>query len=612
MNPCIENELDELSRIVHEGLLQPVFQPIVDFRARTLLGYEALIRGPLHSPLQRPDVLFSAARAAGLGLDLEHACRETSLRAFARLQLPGRLFLNSSPGALLDERMMNGATRALLGELGIAANRIVIELTENEQITDLPGIQEALLNYRGRGFQIAIDDLGEGFANLRMWSEIRPEFVKIDKHFVHGIADDRIKYHFVRAMQDLGEICNAALIAEGIERVEDFECIRDMGIACGQGFFIARPDKAPARKLPAAVAEVLDRHRVTLSPTALHAGKTRTARLLLRPIDPVSADASNECVFARFEADASLEVLPVVEGSRPIGLINRHSMVDRFARPFQKELFGRKSCHQFMDPAPLIVDQNATIPELAMMLSVAPRHYLFDGFIITGDGGRYLGIGSSHDLVAMITEMQISAARYANPLTQLPGNVPINEHIDRMLATGNGFVVAYLDIDSFKPYNDTFGYRRGDDVIQLLGQLICEAVDGRQDFVGHIGGDDFFVVFQSADWEVRCWEVVGRFAESMATMADDELHASGGYLAENRRGELVQQALPTLSIGVVRVDPGEFESHREVAAAASTAKKQAKKSAKQAAAGMTPGQAQGAVFVERRRPAGEAAAQRLN
>jgi hypothetical protein len=77
-------------------------------------------------------------------------------------------------------------------------------------------------------------------------------------------------------------------------------------------------------------------------------------------------------------------------------MINRHSMIDRFARPFRKELFGRKSCELFMDHAPLVVDQHATIQELAMMLSLAPKHYLFDGFIVTGDG-CYLGVGSSHD-----------------------------------------------------------------------------------------------------------------------------------------------------------------------------------------------------------------------
>jgi diguanylate cyclase (GGDEF)-like protein len=592
----IDDEAAELRRIMAEGLLYPVFQPILDFRVRAILGYEALIRGPEDSPLHRPDQLFGVAARNDLTQDLEHACREASLRAFAAQRLPGRLFLNVTPGCLLDERLMNGHTRELLNELAIAPNRIVIELTENQKITDMPGILEALQHYRGRGFQFAIDDLGEGFANLRMWSELRPEFVKIDKHFINGIADDRIKFHFARAMQDLAEICNALLVAEGVERTEDFICVRDMGIACGQGYFIARPETHPIRQLAGQTVTALDQQSLLLSPLTGGPGKLPTARTLARPIEPVPMNASNVTVIARFEADPDLDVLPVVQGTQPVGMINRHSMIDRFARPFRKELFGRKSCELFMDHAPLVVDQYATIQELAMMLSVAPKHYLFDGFIVTAQG-KYIGVGSSHDLMATITEMQISAARYANPLTQLPGNVPINEHVDRMLESGHPFIAAYIDIDNFKPYNDAFGYRRGDDVIHTLARLICEATDPQIDFVGHIGGDDFFVIFRSEDWELRCWQIISTFAQAMGNMLGVEERLRGGYMAENRRGELSFQALPTLSIGAVKVGPGDCESHREVAAAASAAKKQAKKRAKNPANEPLGG----SLFVERRR-----------
>lgn len=590
------DEAAELQRIMTEGLLFPVFQPILDFRLRAILGYEALMRGPEGSPLHRPDQLFGAAARLGLTNDLEHLCRQASLRAFAAQRLAGRLFLNVTPGCLLDPRLMNGHTRDLLNVLGIAPNRIVLELTENQQITDMPGILEALQHYRGRGFLIAIDDLGEGFANLRMWSELRPEFVKIDKHFIHGIAEDRIKFHFVRAMQDLAEICNASLVAEGIERNQDFVCLRDMGIACGQGYFIARPESHPVRQLPGQTVIALDQQSLALSPMTGGPGKLPTARSLLRTIQPVALNATNEKVIARFEADPDLDVLPVVQGTQPVGMINRHSMIDRFARPFRKELFGRRTCDLFMDHAPLIVDQHATIQELAMMLSMAPKHYLFDGFIVTGEG-KYLGVGTSHDLMATITEMQISAARYANPLTQLPGNVPINEHVDRMLSSGEQFVAAYIDIDDFKPYNDTYGYRRGDDVIQTLARLLCEATDERMDFVGHIGGDDFFVVFRSPDWEMRCWQIIASFAEAVGNLLTIDERLQGGYMAENRRGEVSFQGLPTLSIGAVRIGLGECESHREVAAAASAAKKQAKKKAK-AAVNEPLG---GSLFIERRR-----------
>jgi len=605
MQPVTDDENTELQRILNEGLLLPVFQPIVDLRARAILGYEALIRGPRDSGLHMPDRLFAVARAGGLALQLEHACREASLRRFVALGLVGRLFLNVTPGCLLDPQLMNGQTQSLLRELGLPANRLVLELTENQRVTNLPGIHEALQHYRGRGFQIAIDDLGEGFANLRMWSELRPEFVKIDKHFVHGIADDRIKYHFVRAMQDLAEICNASLVAEGIERREDFDCVRDMGIACGQGYFIARPAIEPPRYLPQPVVQALDRQQISLMPVVTGSTRQPTARTLLRPIEPLPSSATNDLAIARFEADPELYVLPVVNGLHPVGMINRHSLVDRFARPFRRELYGSKSCEMFMDHAPLIVDQGASIQELAMMLALAPKHYLYDGFIVTGEG-CYLGVGNSQDLMAKITEMQISAARYANPLTQLPGNVPINEHIDRMLQGGFEFVAAYIDIDNFKPFNDNFGYRRGDDVIQMLGQLIGEVVDVRQDFVGHIGGDDFFVLFQSPDWEMRCWHLVRVFAERINALGGTEDAARQGYLAENRRGEMVFQSLPTLSVGAVRIREGSFESHREVAAAASIAKKQAKKR------GREPGAAGGGnVFVERR-GAAEMSARQIN
>jgi len=588
------NESCDIGELLAARQLEAVFQPIVDFRARALLGYEALIRGPQDSPLRMPAELFAAAREAGVERELEHAARDASLRAFAMRRLPGRLFINATPGRLCDDVWHDGSLQRLLVEFGIAENRIVIELTENERISGLPSLADVLHRLRGRGFRIAIDDLGEGFANLRMWSEVSPEFVKIDRHFVDGIADDRMKHHFVRAMKDLAECCNATLIAEGIERVEDFDCVRTMGIACGQGYLVAQPEAMPATTLPGAIAARLRDVRSILTPHKAPAA-LRMARELARPVMPIPLSASTALALARFDEDPALHVLPVVDGALPVGLIERRELHDCLAAAFDRVLFGQRRCGQCMNATPLIVDQQATMQELAMMLVAAPRRHLLDGFIVTGDGA-YLGIGGSHDLIATITEMQISAARYAQPLTQLPGNVPVIERIDRLLAEGASFVAACVDIDSFKPFNDSFGYRRGDDVIVLLANLLGEEADDRLDFVGHFGGDDFFVIFQSADWEQRCLALLGRFSQQIATLTGSGDQPLGSYLAENRRGQIVAQVLPRLSIGVVRVAAGGYASHREVLAAASDAKKQAKKEARR---GNPP--ANGSLFVERRR-----------
>jgi diguanylate cyclase (GGDEF)-like protein len=175
--------------------------------------------------------------------------------------------------------------------------------------------------------------------------------------------------------------------------------------------------------------------------------------------------------------------------------------------------------------------------------------------------------------------MQIAAARYANPLTQLPGNVPINEHVDQLLQGGIGFVACYFDLDNFKPYNDVYGFRRGDEIIKLVSKLLLEIARPELDFVGHIGGDDFLVLFQSKDWEDSCRNMLKKFSIASSAYYDVEDIELGGIQAEDRQGNSIFHALTSLSIGAVWVDPNVFVSHHEVAMAAAMAKKEAKKTA---------------------------------
>ena len=179
--------------------------------------------------------------------------------------------------------------------------------------------------------------------------------------------------------------------------------------------------------------------------------------------------------------------------------------------------------------------------------------------------------------MSLITDMQIRAARYANPLTQLPGNVPINEHIERLLDVGAGFIACYCDLDHFKPYNDTYGYRRGDEMIQQVGAILSRACDPRLDFLGHIGGDDFMLLLQSHDWQPRLREALGHFDDIRGDFLDPAHLLLGGYPGEDRRGQPVFHALPALSAGCLIVEPGLYQSHHEIAAAVGEAKKQAKK-----------------------------------
>ncbi|HEX5394233.1 MAG TPA: EAL domain-containing protein, partial [Rhodocyclaceae bacterium] len=215
-----------LQQILQQRQLTPVFQPILDIRARGYLGYEGLIRGPEGTDLYSPSMLFEVARISGQTEALERLCREITFREFAAQHLQGRLFVNVSAGCLADPFFLNGDTARLLNEVGLRPQQIVIEITENEHVADFSALRHLLDTYRKLGYQIAVDDLGEGFSNLRMWSEVRPEFVKIDRHFINGIADDAMKFQLVKAMQELAEVSHARIIAEGIETDAEFATIR--------------------------------------------------------------------------------------------------------------------------------------------------------------------------------------------------------------------------------------------------------------------------------------------------------------------------------------------------------------------------------------------------
>ncbi|MDR3482271.1 MAG: GGDEF domain-containing protein [Burkholderiaceae bacterium] len=569
--------LARLHEIIERRQLSALFQPIIHMQTGEIVGYEGLIRGPSDSPLHSPLNLFKVARAANLTVQVEHLCRRIVLEKFTELSLPGKLFLNVSPECLLQPAAKHGETLGFIHDIGINPERVIIELTENQPTYDYELLLEAVNHYRQMGFQIAIDDLGEGFSSLRLWSELRPEYVKIDMHFIHGINQDPVKLQFVRSIQEIAKKSGTLVIAEGIETTAELLLIRDLDVAMGQGYLIARPQAAPPLAPPAALVAQLRKNNLAVYPQDSGAAhRSQTVGRLLRQVPVVSPVMNNNQVYQVFVDSADLQIVPVVEDGVPLGVITRAELIDRFARPYLRELYGKKSCTLFMDRKPMIADKNTGVQELSQTIVDADRHHLFNGFIIT-DQGRYLGMGTGHDLMREITQMQIAAARYANPLTLLPGNVPINEHIERLLQSEVGFVACYADLDHFKPYNDVYGYRKGDDILQLTGRILSAHSDPERDFVGHIGGDDFIVLFQSDDWEARCNTILSAFADCIPAYFNETDRANGGYASEDRRGSQVFHPLVTLSLGVVKVEPSRFGTHHQISTAAADAKKQAKK-----------------------------------
>jgi diguanylate cyclase (GGDEF)-like protein len=559
------------------GELHGVFQPIVTVATGEIIAYEGLIRGP--PGLHLPSELFAAASGKGFSNELEHRASEVIVAAFAAAARTGLLFVNFSAQAVIDLCSKRGCQRLLriLDHCGISARRLVIEVTEHERVVDHAGMVAAARMLRGMGVGIALDDFGDGGSSLRLWAEVEPEYVKIDRYFCHEIHSDGRKVQTVKAMLRLAESFGSRIVAEGMEHHADLRVVRDLGVDCVQGYALGMPLRDPAETISAAVRAVLDAPDIAVFPQLRRAySPSLTAARLVNPAPAVSKSMNNQKLMEIFQADADLPAVAVLSDGVPVGIVNRRRFLERFTLPYYPEVYGRKSCTTFMENNPLQIEISQPLAELIHVLTAEDQRYLNDGFVLV-DAGKYVGIGTAEQLVRSVTELRIEAARHANPLTFLPGNIPISEHVQRLLLGGTRFCASYCDLNHFKPFNDQFGYWQGDKMIRLLAGVITQACDPQRDFAGHVGGDDFIVLLQSEDWESRCERMIERFNAAAPSLYDPRTRERGYIESEDRQGNPTRFPLTTLSIGALRVAPADFDSPEDVAAAAAAAKHQAKR-----------------------------------
>ncbi|MGC3932750.1 bifunctional diguanylate cyclase/phosphodiesterase [Pseudomonas atacamensis] len=541
-------QLSALSSILTQSGLHSLFQPIICLSERRILGYEALTRGPSNSPLHSPIALFAVARQAGRLSELEIACRQSACRRFNEQQLPGKLFLNVSPESLLEAAHQPGRTLQLLQDLGIAPSQVVIELTEQTPIDDFQLLQTALHHYRAMGFSIALDDLGAGYSSLRLWSELRPDYVKIDRHFIDGIHQDALKREFVGSILQIAKASRAQVIAEGIELPEELAVLTEMGVDLVQGYLLGRPQEHPSRDARALMPKH-DSSAVALNDE----GSDLSALLNDQPA--VQRDTPTATVLEAFRRQANLNSLAVLdEQGQPCGIVHRHSLSDALLKPFATDLFARKPISRLMNDDFLAVEISQSLQQVSRLITSRARQRIEEDFIITLNGS-YLGLGRVIDVLKLITELKIQQARYANPLTLLPGNVPIQQCLTRLLQQARESIICYVDIDSFKPFNDIYGYGRGDEVLLCLAQCLNERIDPTRDFVGHIGGDDFLLVLGPEDWRKRLNQLLDDFQNQCRRFYRPEHLEAGCFIAPNRQGVRQEFALLSLSIGVVHLRP---------------------------------------------------------
>ena len=201
------------------------------------------------------------------------------------------------------------------------------------------------------------------------------------------------------------------------------------------------------------------------------------------------------------------------------------------------------------------------------------EEYLIDDFICEG--------ASDEEVVSRVHLAFVRASRLAdtNPLTGLPGNTSILRKIEEVLKSKNPQAVAYVDIDHFKPFNDAYGFSRGDEIIRMLARILVHTVEqyaGVKGFVGHIGGDDFVFICPLEYAEDIARELIQKFDQLILNFIEPEDRERGCLITTDRQGVRCRIPWPSISIAIVPVWKDHFEHYGEVASAAAQIKKYVK------------------------------------
>ncbi|MBX9926647.1 MAG: EAL domain-containing protein [Hyphomicrobiaceae bacterium] len=543
--------------------LDMALQPIVSITTGRLLGCEALMRGneQLDFMSIRETVDFAASLHVLPALDgtlLRKALAKTHPVPTANSPSRGTLastlvFFNLDARVLPDITQWLAATEAAIAAHGVTPSNICVEITETAGALDSDGFRDGIAALKRAGFRLAIDDFGCGHSGLQLLYETAPDFIKIDRFFVQNLNSDGKKRVFIRSLTDMAHKLGIKVVAEGVESAQEHHFARDMGCDYVQGWFAGRPQLDPLLIEPVASAIAANPDR---------RGQRRTQSCLsqiAKPYATISPDSSLEDMFSVFEHHPSQSLVPVVDDR---GLVTgvvfeadvKAIMYSEFGRDLVRNPSYTGSLAAFTRRMMTVDASTAAAGFLALDFEA-----IRDGVIVTRDG-RYSGYLPPAAIFALTHAHQLDETRNQNPLTGLPGNIPIRDFLSSAEADpSRQRVYAYFDFDNFKPFNDTYGFRQGDRAILLMSDLLKKCLGGSGVFIGHVGGDDFFAG-ATGDAGRKLAEstpaLLDNFAAGVASFYSPDDRTRGSIAGVARDGTPTQFPLMTCSAGVLQCAAG--------------------------------------------------------
>lgn len=240
-------EMQWIDDVIHRNAIVSYSQPIVNNR-NEIYGYEVLSRFTREDgSLIYPNEIFDAAKTRGRLYALDRLCRMAAVKYAAVLKK--KTFINFIPTSIYSPQHCLQSTVNLANLLQIDPNQFVFEVVESEQVEDIDHLKSILNYYNEKGFQYALDDVGEGYNTLEMLADIKPHYMKLDMKYVQGVNTDSEKQNTAKQFLKKAIEIGATPLAEGIETHEDFEWLKQNGYKLFQGYLFGKPSIEPQRSI---------------------------------------------------------------------------------------------------------------------------------------------------------------------------------------------------------------------------------------------------------------------------------------------------------------------------------------------------------------------------
>ncbi len=535
------------------------FQPIVNIKSGKTYGVEVLLRdfnsaGGFYSIAN----FFDEAYSDGVLYEVDLELRLKILKKYSKIDIENlRLFYN------LDYRIMNmpnftaGNTQGLFDKLKLDKNLIYFEISEKTSLKDPNSVRNLASRYTQEGYGVAIDNFATGISGFQLLYYPNCDFIKLDRMFLSNISKDAKKRLFLSSIINMAHIMNIKVIASQIENIEEYYVSKDLGVDFIQGYFIQEPTQ-DISKIEAVSKDIKELYK--------NDQRDNTTNIIDKnkviKIKGLNQNSSLEELFLYFKHNPENHFAPIIDNfNNLMGAVYEKDIksmsYSQYGMSLAKNTNMELSINKYMKD---VVSAEITW-SVDKILDIYNITQLDKSGIFITKNNEYYGFVDLNNLLELSYYRNIEMARDQNPLTKLPGNSEIEKFIDTAFkdCINNTYHIVYFDFNDFKPFNDSYGFRQGDRAILIFSAILKKKLSKDDVFIGHIGGDDFFVGFKNYNYnnvynEIK--DIQKSFKVEASSLYNQKDRDNGYIKTKDRFGETRVFQLLAVAAAIIELDSG--------------------------------------------------------